>query len=73
MTDELSERFVDEDQNPLPTPDSWIELSINQLIDIRAKLQQKLFIAGRNPLISKFLTDSIQRVEIIIDSKLMMP
>ena len=64
--DDQTERFVDEERIPIPRADTWHELTIHQLYEIRAMLQDKQFFFRQQPVIQKALVDSLKRLDDLI-------
>lgn len=60
------EYFADTPVNPLPPADTWDHLSVNQLIDVKIQLTNRLFDFRSNPAIVKTLSASLQRLEALI-------
>jgi len=57
-----SERFVDEAEKPIPPKNTWDQLSMNELIDVKLQLEQKLWAFGNNPAIAKALRQGIEQI-----------
>lgn len=62
----MSERFVDEAVKPIPPMDTWDTMSINDLIDVKIQLEDKLFTFASNPAIAAPLKRSIAKLEKMI-------
>jgi hypothetical protein len=69
----MSETFVDQPTNPIPPPDTWHELSYNQLLDAKTQLMNKLYLARGKPLYLKPLNTALERIEAFIAAKLQDP
>lgn len=67
---EDGEYFVDVPRNPIPHADTWKDMSINQLIDLKTMLQSKLYEFASNKVIAQSLQQSVQRVELLISQRL---
>ena len=67
---EGSIRWVDETTKPIPTADTWDNLSINQLLEVQIQLQERQFQFRNNEAIKKALTPAIARLEHLISQKL---
>jgi hypothetical protein len=66
MTEETTERFVDQAEKPIPSQDTWDQLTINQLIDVKAQLDDKLWHFQKVPQIAMVLKRSISQIEKMI-------
>ena len=65
-----TERFVDQwAEKPSPPKDTWENLSIPQLFEVRTQLQDKLWTFQNSPQIATVLKQSIQMLERIIESR----
>ena len=53
----------------IPPADTWDKLSINQLIDAKNELTNKLFFYKSNEVLAKHLTSSITRLDALISSR----
>jgi hypothetical protein len=63
------ERFVDEDENPIPPKNTWDELSVNELIDVKTQLEDKLWTFGRQPMMGSVLAQALKEVNAMIASR----
>jgi hypothetical protein len=68
-----TEVFVDVQRNEIPNPQTWDDLSINQLIDVKLQLMDKLFIAKRMKSYQAPLQQALKRCEALIAEKLASP
>lgn len=64
------EYFVDVQTNSIPHVNTWHDLSINQLIDLKTQLQTKLFDFGSNAVIAQALQQNLQRLELLISQRI---
>ena len=64
------EYFVDVPTNPIPHANTWHDMSINQLIDLKTQLQSRFFDFGSNKAIAQSLQQSLQKVELLISQRL---
>jgi hypothetical protein len=64
------EYFVDVQTNPIPHVNTWHDLSINQLIDLKTQLQSKLFDFRSNAVIAQALQQNLQRLELLISQRI---
>lgn len=64
----MSERFVDEAEKPIPPQDTWDQLTINQLLDVKTQLEDKLWNFQRAPQIAVVLRRSIDSITKLIAS-----
>jgi len=62
----MSERFVDEAEKPIPPMNTWDTLSINQLIDVKNQLEDKLWTFRAQPVIAGTLKRSIDSITKLI-------
>lgn len=69
MNEEPVERFVDEAETTIPPQDTWEELTASQLIDVKAKLEDKLWNFQRVPQIATVLKQSISTIESMIQAR----
>ena len=60
------ERFLDEDEKPIPPRNTWDELTTNQLIDVKLLLEQQLWAFSRNALIAKTISEGIAHITLLI-------
>ena len=63
---EEGERFVDEAEKPLPPKNTWHMLSMNEMIDVKAQLEEKLWAFGRNPAMAKVLRQGVEQITALI-------
>ena len=61
-----NERFVDETEKPIPPKNTWDELSLNEMIDVKNQLEEKLFAFGKNPTIAKALRQGVDHITMLI-------
>jgi hypothetical protein len=65
------EYFVDVPRNSYIAPaDTWDQLSVNQLIEVKNNLTDKFFSFQSNPAVAKPLAAAIQRVDALISLRL---
>lgn len=64
----MTERFVDQAEDVIPPANTWSELSLQQLMETKTKLENKLFAFSKTPQISKALRDGITRLQTLIDA-----
>ena len=69
----MSETFVDQPTNPIAPPETWHELSYNQLLDTKTQLLNKVYLARGNPMYLKPLNTALARLEELIAAKLQDP
>jgi hypothetical protein len=67
--EEPSERFVDEAVKPIPPKDTWEELTVNELIDVKLLLEDKLWSFASNPVIAPVLKQGIKELTALIASR----
>lgn len=63
---ETTERFVDQAENQIPTQDTWDQLTVSQLIDVKAQLDERLWQFQRTPQIALVLRRSIDTITKLI-------
>ena len=62
------ERFADEAEKPIPPKDTWHTLSMNEMIDVKMQLEEKLWAFGKNPAIAKVLRQGVDQITALIAS-----
>ncbi len=62
MSEEKTERFVDEAETPIPPQDTWDQLTVNQLIDVKTQLENKLWHFQKVPQMATVLRRSIDLI-----------
>ena len=60
------EYFADVPQNPIPTKDTWQNLSVKELYEVKSQLETKLYDFYSNPVISRVLTQSVSEISELI-------
>ena len=60
------EYFADEAANPIPPKETWPDLTVSQMIDVKNQLQEKAWTFGNNPVISKALNQGIAQLDAMI-------
>lgn len=68
MNSTENERFADEAEKPIPPKNTWDELSLNELIDVKNQLEEKLWSFGGNPTIAKALRQGVEQITAMISS-----
>lgn len=63
-------RWVDQAVKPIPTADTWENLSVNQLLETQSMLQDKAFAFKNNEAITRALKPALAQLEALIDRKL---
>ena len=63
---ETTERFVDQAENQIPAQDTWDQLTVSQLIDVKAQLDERLWQFQRTPQIALVLRRSIDTITKLI-------
>lgn len=63
------EFFTDEAQKPIPSRDTWGELSFQQLTDLQIQLEDKAWTFSKNPVISKTLGQALEELRALIASR----
>jgi hypothetical protein len=69
----MSETFVDQPTVDMAPAHLWGELSLNQLIETKTQIMNKLYMAGGKPAYVKPLQAALNRLEELISSKLANP
>lgn len=64
------EFFVDEAQSPIPTRDTWGDMSFQQLLELKMQLEEKAWTFAKNPIISRTLTSALDDLQKMIDSRI---
>ena len=65
--------WVDQQRVELPPPADWEKLNLDQLIDVKNKLLDKVFMAKGNQAYLKPLNEALKRVEALITLRLNDP
>lgn len=65
--------WVDKPTVEIPPPTDWDKLNLDQLIDVKNKLLDKIFMAGSNQAYLKPLNQALARVEALITARLADP
>lgn len=65
--------FVDENKSELALADTWHTLSLNQLLDAKSKLLDKIYMARGKPAYTKPLNDALAKLEVLVDQKMNDP
>lgn len=63
------ETFLDETPKPIPPRHTWGELTLNELYDVHAQLEQKSWEFAKNPVISKGLREGLTHLKALIASQ----
>lgn len=69
IQEDKTERFVDEDPNPIPPRYTWDQLGFQQLMEIRVVLENRLYDAQKNKPLAKVLADGVQYITSLIDER----
>jgi hypothetical protein len=64
------EYFVDVPKNPIPPADTWNELSVNQLIDVKNSMTTRMFQYHNHPAMLKPLQAAIAKLDALISQRL---
>ena len=62
------EYFADEAANPIPPKETWGDLTVSQMIDVKNQLQEKAWAFPNNPTILKALNQGIAQLDAMIAS-----
>lgn len=62
------ERFADEAEKPIPPRNTWEDMSISEMIDVKNQLEEKLYAFGGNPTIAKVLRQGVDHITALISS-----
>lgn len=62
------ERFADEAEKPIPPRNTWEDMSISEMIDVKNQLEEKLYAFGGNPAIAKVLRQGVDHITALISS-----
>ena len=68
MSEQSTERFADQAEKPIPAQDTWDQLTVSQLIDVKMQLEDKLWNFQKVPQISLVLRRSIDQITRMIAS-----
>lgn len=69
----MSEYWVDQPRVEIPPPNQWPNMSMNQLMDVKALLLDKIYMAKGKPLYLQPLQAAMQRLEVLIAQKMNDP
>lgn len=69
----MSETFVDQPTQVMPAPDTWGDLTLNQLLDTKNQLLDKLYLARKKPQYLPALTAAMIKLDAFIEIKLADP
>lgn len=68
MSEQSTERFADQAEKLIPTQDTWDQLTVSQLIDVKMQLEDKLWNFQKVSQISLVLRRSIDQITRMIAS-----
>jgi hypothetical protein len=68
-TEENKPMFVDEERVSIPHPETWGDMSFDQLLDVRSKLYAKFDASKRVEAYRKPIQRAIDRVQSMIEAK----
>ena len=60
------ERFLDEAETPIPPRETWGDMSVMELISVKAQLEDKLWSFGNKPTIARVLQQGINQLDALI-------
>lgn len=63
---ESTEYFVDQPTTVVPSADSWDTLTVNQLIETKNTMMNRLFAFSNKPEIARVLQQGIARLDALI-------
>ena len=63
------EYFTDEAEKPIPPKNMWDEMTVAELIDVKAQLEEKMWAFGKNPVIVRTLQQGVSQLEALISSR----
>lgn len=69
----MSDYWVDTPRVEIPTPDTWPNLSMNQLLEVKNSLYDKMHQVRGKPLYMQPLQTALQRLEVLIAQKMSDP
>lgn len=69
----MSEYWVDQPKVEMARPDTWHTLSMNQLLEVKQQLLDKMYMAQGKALYVKPLQMAMQRLEVLIHQKMNDP
>lgn len=66
------ERFVDSwsEKGTIPSVETWADMQINQLFEVRSQLEDKIWTFRNNPSMSNPLNQSLMKVNALISQRL---
>lgn len=65
----MSEYFVDQATNPIPPADTWENLSTDQLIDVKNRLEEQRWRYAKVPAMAKVLGAAVVRISNLIQQR----
>lgn len=69
----MSITWVDEETKPLPTPDTWGTLSLNNLLDVKNQMLDKAYLARGKPVYLAAINTALGKLDALISEKLSDP
>lgn len=69
MEPEVTERFVDQEEKPIPSASTWEMLSVMQLYDVRSQLHDKIDKFRNVPQITKVLNTALGQLNRMLDAR----
>jgi hypothetical protein len=69
LTPNEGESFVDEARQPIPPANTWDELTVNQLIELKGQLEEKRWAFAKNAVIAKALDEGLAKITLLISSR----
>lgn len=69
----MSETWVDKQTVEIPAPTTWGTLNLNQLLEVKNQLMNKIYMAGNNQLYLKPLNTALANIDMLIAKKLADP
>lgn len=69
----MSEYWVDQPRVEIPPPQTWQNMSLNQLMEVKNQLLDKIYMAKGKPLYLQPLHAAMQKLEVLIAQKMNDP
>lgn len=69
----MSEMWVDVPRNEIPPPQTWPTMSLNQLLEVKNMLMDKMYMAKGKPMYMQPIQRALQNVEVLIAQKMNDP
>lgn len=69
----MSDNWVDSPRVEIPQPNTWPTMSMNQLLEVKNLLLDKIYMARGKPMYMAPLNAALQKLEVLIAQKMNDP